>query len=35
MRSGRNYINVLSSDIVIACGMNHGTASEVSLAIKP
>jgi uncharacterized protein (TIGR00725 family) len=35
MRSGRNYINILSSDIVIACGMNHWTSSEVSLAIKP
>lgn len=35
MRSGRNYINVLSSDIVISCGMNHGTSSEISLAIKP
>ena len=35
MRSGRNYINVLSSDIVIACGINHGTSSEISLAIKP
>lgn len=34
MRSGRNYINVLSSDIVIACGMGAGTASEVALAIQ-
>lgn len=33
MRSGRNYINVLSSDVIIACGMNHGTASEVALAL--
>lgn len=33
MRSGRNYINVLSSNVVIACGMNHGTASEVALAL--
>ncbi len=30
----RNAINVLSSDIVIACGMGAGTASEVALAIK-
>lgn len=33
MGSARNYINVLSSDIVIACGMNAGTASEVALAL--
>ncbi|MEK6963124.1 MAG: cytochrome [Nanoarchaeota archaeon] len=35
MQSGRNYMNVLSCDVVIACGMNPGTASEVALAIKP
>ncbi len=35
MRSGRNYINVLSSDIVVACGLDSGTSSEISLAIKP
>ena len=34
MRSGRNYINVLSSDVIIACGMNPGTASEVALALN-
>lgn len=34
MRSGRNYINALSSDIVIACGMGAGTSSEISLSIK-
>ncbi len=33
MKSGRNYINILSSEVVIACGMNHGTASEVALAL--
>jgi hypothetical protein len=32
--SARNNINVLSSDIVVACGMGAGTASEVALAIK-
>ncbi len=32
--SARNYINILSSDVVIACGMGAGTASEVALAIK-
>lgn len=34
MGSGRNVINVLSSDIVIACGMGPWTASEISLALK-
>jgi uncharacterized protein (TIGR00725 family) len=34
MSSARNHINVLSSDIIIACGMGAGTASEVSLALK-
>jgi len=34
MGSARNNINVLSSDVVIACGMESGTASEVALAIK-
>lgn len=34
MGSARNYINILSSDVVIACGMEAGTASEVSMAIK-
>ena len=34
MGNARNNINVLSSDIVIACGMGLGTASEVALALK-
>lgn len=34
MRSGRNYMNVLSSDLVFACGMWDGTSSEVSLALQ-
>ncbi|HIK16668.1 MAG TPA: cytochrome [Leptolyngbyaceae cyanobacterium M33_DOE_097] len=34
MGSARNAINVLSSDVVVACGMGAGTASEVALAIK-
>lgn len=34
MGSARNNINVLSSHIVIACGMSAGTASEVALAIR-
>lgn len=32
--NARNAINVLSSDVVIACGMGAGTASEVALALK-
>ncbi len=35
MGSARNNINVLSSDVVIACGtLSSGTLSEVALAIK-
>ena len=34
MGSGRNIINILTSRMVVACGMGPGTASEVSLAIK-
>ena len=34
MGSGRNLINVLSSNIVVVLGMAAGTASEVALAIK-
>lgn len=34
MGSGRNIINVLSSDVIVACGGEAGTASEVALAIK-
>lgn len=34
MGSARNNINVLSSHVVIACGMGTGTASEVALALK-
>ena len=30
----RNVINVLSSSVVVACGMGPGTASEIALAIK-
>ncbi|MCT7987314.1 TIGR00725 family protein [Laspinema olomoucense] len=32
--SARNNINVLTSDVVIACGMGTGTASEIALALK-
>ena len=34
MGNARNAINVLSSDVVIACGMGAGTASELGLALK-
>ncbi|PSB15528.1 TIGR00725 family protein [filamentous cyanobacterium CCP1] len=32
--NARNNINVLSSDVVMACGMGCGTASEIALALK-
>ena len=34
MGNSRNNINGLSSDVLIACGMGLGTASEVALALK-
>src|SRR5688500_10319627 len=34
MGSGRNYISVLSSHLVVVLGMASGTASEVALALK-
>lgn len=34
MGHARNVINILSSEVVIVCGMGLGTASEVALAIK-
>ena len=34
MGNARNNINVLSSNVVVACGMGLGTASEVALALK-
>lgn len=34
MGNGRNIINVLSSSVVISCGLGAGTASEIALAIK-
>ena len=32
--NGRNNVNVLSCDVVIACGMGLGTVSEIALALK-
>jgi len=34
MGSARNNINVLTSDVVIACGTGRGTFSEIMLALK-
>ena len=34
MGSGRNIINVLSSDVVVACPGGAGTISEIALALK-
>ncbi len=34
MNSARNIISILSSHVIVVCGMASGTASEVALAIK-
>ncbi len=34
MGGARNSINILSSHVIVVCGMSAGTASEVALAIK-
>ena len=34
MGSGRNYVSVLTSHVVVVLGMASGTASEVALALK-
>lgn len=34
MGSARNNVNVLSSDVVVACGTGAGTISEITLALK-
>jgi hypothetical protein len=34
MGAGRNYINALSSDVLVACGLGAGTASEICLSIR-
>jgi len=34
MGNARNNINILSSKIIVVCGISPGTSSEVSLAIK-
>lgn len=34
MGSARNNINVLSADVIVACGSGAGTTSEIMLALK-
>ncbi len=34
MGDARNYVNILSSDVVIACPGQEGTISEIALALK-
>ena len=34
MGQGRNVINILSSQVVIACGLGPGTLSEMAIALK-
>ncbi len=34
MGSARNNINILTSDVVIACGLEAGSLSEVAMALK-
>jgi uncharacterized protein (TIGR00725 family) len=34
MNSARNFINILTSDAVVACGVEAGTLSEIALALK-
>jgi uncharacterized protein (TIGR00725 family) len=34
MGSARNNINILTSDVVVACGLEAGTLSEIALALK-
>ncbi len=34
MGNARNNINVISSDVIIACGIGAGTVSEIALALK-
>ncbi|MDJ0582286.1 TIGR00725 family protein [Crocosphaera sp.] len=34
MGNARNNINVLSSDVIVVCGMGLGTLSEIALALK-
>ena len=35
MGAARNNINAISSDIIVAIGINAGISSEISLALQP
>jgi uncharacterized protein (TIGR00725 family) len=34
LNSARNYINALTADVMVACGVEAGTLSEIALALK-
>ncbi len=34
LNSARNFVNALTSDVVVACGVEPGTLSEIALALK-
>jgi hypothetical protein len=34
MNSARNYVNILTADVIVACGVEAGTLSEIALAFK-
>lgn len=34
LNSARNYVNILTADVVVACGVEAGTLSEIALALK-
>lgn len=34
LNSARNYVNALTADVIVACGVEAGTLSEIALALK-
>lgn len=34
LNSARNFVNILTSDVIVACGIEAGTLSEIALALK-
>jgi uncharacterized protein (TIGR00725 family) len=34
LNSARNFVNILTSEVVVACGTGAGTLSEIALALK-
>jgi uncharacterized protein (TIGR00725 family) len=34
LNSARNFVNALTSDVIVACGVEAGTLSEIALALK-